>query len=62
MKRFVLGAQMMIRAFRKQQEAERYRRVSLGLGRFPLLGGRAGAARDHEMRRLRREYLEPFEA
>jgi predicted nucleic acid-binding protein len=64
MKRFVLDANMMIRVFRHGREAERYREflsVSLvylcSVVAQELLAG----ARAHEMRRLRRQYLEPFE-
>ncbi|MFL5538270.1 MAG: PIN domain-containing protein [Longimicrobiaceae bacterium] len=64
MNRFVLDAQMMIRAFRQQREAERYwdflsaSTVYLcSVVAQELLSG----ARDDEMRRLRREFLEPFE-
>jgi predicted nucleic acid-binding protein len=64
MKRFVLDAQMMIRAFRKQQEAERYRAFLSASVVYlcsvvaqELLAG----ARDDEMRRLRRQFLEPYE-
>jgi len=65
MKRFVLDANMMIRAFRHGREAERYRTFLSASLVFlcsvvaqELLAG----ARDHEMRRLRREFLDPFEA
>jgi predicted nucleic acid-binding protein len=64
-KRVILDSQMMIRAMRSQQEAERYRAfLSASLVYLcsvvaqELLAG----ARDDEMRRLRREFLDPFEA
>jgi predicted nucleic acid-binding protein len=63
-KRFVLDSQMMIRAIRYQRETERFEAflsVSLvylcSVVAQELLAG----ARDSEMRRLRRQFLEPFE-
>ena len=63
--RFLLDSQMIIRAMRQEQEAERYQTFLSASLVFlcsvvaqELLAG----ARDHEMRRLRREFLDPFEA
>lgn len=64
MRSFILDSQMMIRAIRYERETERFRgflSVSLvylcSVVAQELLAG----ARDDEMRRLRREFLEPFE-
>ena len=64
MKCFILDSQMMIRAIRYERETERFSEflsVSLvylcSVVAQELLAG----ARDDEMRRLRRQFLEPFE-
>lgn len=65
MNRFVLDAQMMVRAFRHEREAERYKEFLSASVVYlcsvvaqELLAG----ARDYEMRRLHRQFLEPFES
>src|SRR5215218_299640 len=64
MKSFILDSQMLIRAIRHEQEAERYR-MFLSASLVYLCSVVAqevlAGARDNEMRRLRREFLEPFE-
>jgi predicted nucleic acid-binding protein len=64
MKRFVLDAQMMIRAFREERETERYDAFLSASVVYlcsvvaqELLAG----ARDNELRRLRRQFLTPYE-
>jgi len=64
MRSFILDSQMLIRAIRHEQEAERYRTfLSASLVYLCSVVAQEvlAGARDYEMRRLRREFLEPFE-
>jgi predicted nucleic acid-binding protein len=61
---FILDSQMMIRAIRYEKETERFSEF-LSVSRVFLCSVVAqellAGARDDEMRRLRRQFLEPFE-